>query len=317
MRIDAASGLGKSMVAEGGRQRRRLRIVAAMALLGLAGCAANSRAPQPDAAHVEIEPQGAVKPAQAQRLATMLAGEAHRRNLLRPDEKLNGVIDAAPAGDGLYLVTVLDLSGAKGKRLHRIVEESLNPQQTLTDADLKNTAASAIDKLALWRGTDDDIATGGIAPARAIASSAALDIAPFGPDEKIAAASIATIAAARPDFDIVFGPAPGDGAAALKAALESELAKMPPIGDARHYSLHGDVAISSRDDGDVGVAIHWQLASADGRRIGMVTQSRAVSPSRIASYWGDLARTAATPAAISILDMLNPASSPMLPGNAS
>ena len=310
------------MAVESGHQRRRLRIAAAMALLGLAGCAANSRAPQPDAAqpdaaHVEMEPQGIVEPAQARHLAAMLAGEAHRRNLLLPDEKLKGVVDAAPAGEGLYLVTVLDLSDAKGKRLHRVVEESLNPQPVLTDANLKSTAASAIDKLSLWRGAAGDIATGSIAPARAIASSAALDIAPFGPDEKVAAASIATIAAARPAFDIIFGPAPGDGAAALKAALENELAKMPPIGDARRYTLHGDIAISSREDGDVGVAIHWQLTSADGHRIGMVTQSRAVSPSRIVSYWGDLARTAATPAAIGILDMLTPASAPMLPGNAS
>ncbi len=305
------------MAVESGHQRRRLRITAAIALLGLAGCAANTRAPQVDAARVEIEPQGTVEPAQARHLAAMIAGEAQRRNLLAQDEKLKGVIDAAPAGEGLYLVTVIDLSDSNGKRLHRVVEESLNPQPTLTDADLKNTATSAIDKLSLWRGAADDIPTGSIAPARAIASSAALDIAPFGPDEKIAAASIAAIAAARPAFDIIFGPAPGDGAAALKAALEDELAKMPPTGDARHYMLHGDVTISSRDDGDVGVAIHWQLASADGRRIGTVTQSRSVSPSRIVSYWGDLAKAAAEPAASGILDMLNPASTPMLPGNAS
>lgn len=305
------------MAVESEHQRRRLRVAAAIALLGLAGCAANTRAPQADAARVEIEPQGFVEPAQAQRLATMIAGEALRRNLLLHDEKLKGVVDAGRAGEGLYLVTVIDLSDAKGKRLHRVVEESLNQQQTLTDADLKSTATSAIAKLSLWRGATDDIATGSIAPARAIASGAALDIAPFGPDEKIAAASIAAIAAARPAFDIIFGPAPGDGAVALKAALEGELAKMPPIGYARHYTLHGDVVVSSRDDGDVGVAIHWQLASADGRRIGTITQSRSVSPSRIVSYWGDLAKAAAAPAASGIRDMLNPTSTPRLPGNAS
>jgi hypothetical protein len=288
-----------------------------MVLLGLAGCATNTRAPDAATAHVDVEPQGSIRPAQAQRLEAMIAEETLRLNLLLQDEKLNGVVDAAPAGEGLYFVAVIDLRDATGKRLHRVVEEGLDPQQALTDTDLKNIATSAIGKLARWRGATDNINTGSIAPTRAIASSAALDVAPFGPDEKVAAASIATIAAARPTFDINFGPAPGNGAEALKAALESELAKMPPIGNASHYTLHGDVAISAHSDGDVGLIINWALASADGRGIGTVTQSRTIAPSRIVSYWGDLAKTAATPAAIGILEMLNPATIPMLPGNAS
>lgn len=305
------------MSAGNGQGRRRLRIAVAMTLLGLAGCADNTRAPQappPAFIDVKIEPQGRIQPAQARRLATMIAEEAQRRHLMPQDQKLNGVVDAGRARDGLYLVTVIDVSNGKGKRLHRIVDDSMQPAQSLSDAELRTIAASAVAKLALWRAATDDT-TGSIAPARDVASSAAFDVAPLGPDETIAAASIAAIVAAKPMFEITIGPAPGDGAEALKAALEDQLAKMPPIGDAGHYDLRGEVAISSRDDGDVDIAIRWQLASADGRLVGAVTQKRAVAPSKIASYWGDLATAAAAPAASGILEMLKPAS--RLPGNAS
>lgn len=294
-----------------GRQRRQARIAAAMALLALAGCADN--APAPDAAphllNVKMEPQGSVRPDQARRLAALMAEEARRQKLETPGgERLDGVVDAGRAGDGLYLVTVIDVSNGKGKRLHRIVDDSLRPKQTLTDSDLLSIASSAIKKLALWHAASRD-ETGGIR------ESAPFDVAELGPDDEIATANIAAILTAKPRFEIAMGPAPGDGAAALKSALEDELSRMSPAGDTGRYLVRGEVAVSSTDTGDAGVAIRWQVTAAGGQSIGIVTQTRAAAPSRIASYWGDLAKAAAEPAAKGILAMLKPA--PRLPGNAS
>lgn len=293
-----------------------MRIAAAMALLGLAGCVDNASSPKAapqSVIEVKIEPQGSVKADQAQRLSVLIAEEAQRRNTVARDEKLDGVVNASRAGDGLYLVTVIDVNNGKGKRLHRIVNESVQPkQQTLTDAAIANLAVSTVRKLTLWHmasGFAADEATG------SIRSSGSEDVAALGPDDRIATVSIAAIMAVKPTFDIAIGPAPGDGAEALKAALQSELAKAAPSGDPSRYHVRGEVTVSSTETGDVGVAIRWQVAAPDGRPIGTVTQKRATAPSRIASYWGNLAKAAAEPAADGILEMLKPA--PMLPGNAS
>jgi hypothetical protein len=294
---------------------RRLRVATAIALLGLAGCAdnaASSQAAPQSPIEVKIAPQGNVQPAQASRLSAMIAEEAQRRKMPRRDgEKLDGVLDAARTPEGLYLVTVIDVNNGKGKRLHRIVDDGVKPRQTLNDADLLRIAARAVEKLLSWSAASGETTGGIMGPT----GHGAYEVASLGPDDTVAAARIGAILEARPVFDIVMGPAPGDGADALKAALVSELAKLPAIGDAGRYRIRGDVDISSRDDGDVGVAIRWRLAAWDGRPLGVVTQTRNAAPARIATYWGDLAKAAAGPAAGGILEMLKPA--PMLPGNAS
>lgn len=140
-----------------GRERRQARIAAAIALLGLAGCVENAPAPKtasPSTVDVKIEPQGNVEPDQARRLASLIAGETRRRNIpISEDEKLDGVIDAGRAPRGLYLVTVINVNNGKGKRLHRIVEEGVQPKgQTLSETDLMSIAVNAVKKLALWHG---------------------------------------------------------------------------------------------------------------------------------------------------------------------
>jgi hypothetical protein len=293
-----------------GRERRQARIAAAIALLGLAGCVENAPAPKaasPSVVDVKIEPQGNVEPDQARRLASLIAGETRRRNIpISEDERLDGVIDAGRAPEGLYLVTVIDVNNGKGKRLHRIVEDGVRPKgQTLSETDLMSIAVNAVKKLALWHGSRET--TGSI--------GGEADVPALGPDDEIASASIAAILAAKPVFEIAMGPAPGNGAEELKAELAKELARTAPAGDAARYRVRGDVTLSSTEGGDVGIAIRWQVASADGRPIGTVIQTQETAPSRIASYWGDLAKKAAAPAADGILAMLKPA--PMFPGNAS
>lgn len=293
-----------------GRERRQARIAAAIALLGLAGCVENAPAPKaasPSVVDVKIEPQGNVEPDQARRLASLIAGETRRRNIpISEDEKLDGVIDAGRAPEGLYLVTVIDVNNGKGKRLHRIVEDGVQPKgQTLSETDLMSIAVNAVKKLALWHGARETTGSIGVEP----------EVPALGPDDEIASASIAAILAAKPAFEIAMGPAPGNGAEELKAELAKELARTAPAGDTARYRVRGDVTLSSTEGGDVGIAIRWQVASADGRPIGTVVQTQETAPSRIASYWGDLAKKAAAPAADGILAMLKPA--PMFPGNAS
>jgi hypothetical protein len=129
----------------------------------------------------------------------------------------------------------------------------------------------------------------------------------FGPDERIATTSLAAIMATHPDFDIVMGFAPGDGATALKAAMEDALMKAVPPGTFGHYRLAGHVELSTLDTGDTGITIEWRLATAKGQWLGSVTQKGATAPSRIATYWGDFAKSAAEPAAEGIRALIVPA----------
>jgi len=126
----------------------------------------------------------------------------------------------------------------------------------------------------------------------------------LGPDEKVATNSIANALAIRPQFDIHMGFAPGDGAAALTTALKDALKETAPKGIAGRYRIDGHVDISSTETGDTGIALTWAVKRADGAPMGEVTQTTTTSPSKIASFWGDFAKSAATPAARGIAALI-------------
>lgn len=142
-----------------------------------------------------------------------------------------------------------------------------------------------------------------------------LNVPSLGPDEDVATASIAKALAAKPDFDVTMGFAPGDGAQALSIAMRKALAQTAPSGHAGHFHVRGEVTLSSTDTSDTAIAIKWQVARADGTLIGTITQTSAVSPSKIAGIWGDLADLAVAPAAQGVRALLSPL--PRHEGNAS
>lgn len=126
----------------------------------------------------------------------------------------------------------------------------------------------------------------------------------LGPDEKVATESINRALAARPQFDIKMGFAPGDGATALSTALQKALTEAAPKGIAGRFRIDGHVDISSTETGDTDVALTWAIRRADGALMGEVTQTTTTSPSKIASFWGDFAKSAADPAAKGIAALI-------------
>lgn len=143
----------------------------------------------------------------------------------------------------------------------------------------------------------------------------ALSVPSLGPDDDVATASIAKVLAVKPDFDVTIGFAPGDGAQALSTAMQKALARSAPPGHAGHFHIRGEVTLSSTDKGDIGIAITWQVARADGAPIGTITQTSIVAPSKIAGIWGGFADSAVAPAAQGICALLSPV--PQHKGNAS
>jgi hypothetical protein len=303
-----------------------LRIAAAIALLGLAGCADDAAPSRPRMAakfapafSFDIAPLGKADKGDAQLLADLMRQEAERRSLgsaSRQPFRVGGAMDAGAGPNGLYLVAVLDVSDANGNRVHRIVDEGVRPaSHDITYADLQRLAADTVSKLAIWYEASNAAGGGALA-------DAATDAVPSaGMDDTLATGGIDTSVAfpgRRPlSFDIAMGPAPGDGAEALKSAL-TEALRRDMSGHMRgsgRYLLLGNVTASTIGNGDMGVAIRWLVKTPDGRLVGAVTQTQAVRPSRIASDWGDLAKDAGAAAAEGILALVG--GPPRLPGNAS
>lgn len=130
---------------------------------------------------------------------------------------------------------------------------------------------------------------------------------PFlGPDDEIATASIAAALNARPAFEVKVGFAPGDGTMALSTALADALAQTAPAGMAGRYMVAGEVALSSLETGETGISITWNIRDARGRLLGTITQTSAAPAAKIATYWGERAKSAARSAAEGINALIAP-----------
>lgn len=296
--------------AAGRRTRRRLRIGAAFAVMALAACAdetaptANATEAGKSAAalNVRVDALGGVRADQARLLAVLI-----RQNMgAVPAHEIVGAFDAAPLSAGAsartYVVVVLDLKDAGGVRLHRIIDDATidRPGGALAQADIARLADRLSTKLAGWRAaaptnfaldmtiddmTIDDMTTGGIRHE-----------------------THESAASSKLRFDIVMGPAPGDGSEALSGALASALARRAPSADwgCGCYRLKGEVALASAEGGRVSVSIDWLVADDDGRPIGKVTQAKVIDPASIAGRWGEIAEEAAETAADGVLAVVLP-----------
>ena len=167
-----------------------------------------------------------------------------------------------------------------------------NRPETIAEASLPAPAVS----LDLRGSLDEAVANP--------AASEPVAVPSLGPDETVARDSIANVLSIRPQFDIHMGYAPGDGATALTSALKEALNETAPEGIAGRYRIDGHVDISSTETGDTGVALTWAVMRGDGAPMGEVTQTTTTSPSNIASFWGDFAKSAAGPAAKGIAALI-------------
>lgn len=267
-----------------GRARRALRAGAVAAIVAATFCIGGMAAAAP--AKVEILPLDAARSADAAVFATYLAQEASRSGAL--PFAIGGALGTGEGGDGAYLVAVIDIADEAGRPLHRLVSERTFDDGKVDERALRLFAAETAGRIAQWY--------------------AAYSPAPSPANEAIVTGSIA--APASPAFAISFGPAPGDGAAALTRALDAELKAR--AGDApwlttQDFSIEGSILTASRSDGRTDVSIHWLVKSADGQHLGEIHQKNALDAARIAGSWGEVAESAARAAADGVVAVLQPA----------
>lgn len=287
------------------RALRRLRAIAAIAVLASAACAEEAASGKPERtgtprpaqhatqASIDIVPLEPARSADAAVFSAYLAQETARGGEL--PLAIGGALGAGDAGNGTYLVAVIDIADETGHPLHRLVSEETLATGDIDERALRRFAAATASRITQW------YAAWSPAPSPTMA------------ERRAANDSIVTAGIAGPDklaFAISVGPAPGDGAGALTRALDAQLkerAESTPWLDAQSFSIEGRITTSSRNDGRTDVSIHWLVKSAEGARLGEIHQKNALDAARIASRWGDVAETAARAAADGVIAVLQPA----------
>lgn len=271
----------------------------------------------------------------ASELTKLLSEEATARQIpfnttQGPAFAIHGAVGAGPNAMGIYVVTIIDVIDPKGTRLHRFMNETVLPETSAWSAtdpwaavshdDLKKIASAAAGKLAGWYDARERHDASLIAVAEAAASisdsndmlmgdsiiTGSIDPAPL---RATSAPALAEPRLARNilPYEINVSPAPGDGDRALTEALNESLAKrLKPDSLQSPLRVIGDVTTASRTDGRTDVAIRWRVTTLDGRLVGTVTQTNAMSPGRIAGRWGEVARDAAESAADGLVALLSP-----------
>jgi hypothetical protein len=122
------------------------------------------------------------------------------------------------------------------------------------------------------------------------------------------AAKPAPVKPAEPTAYIAVTGAPGDGEAALTAALSRRLAafgvKQGSAQSAEVYSIEGIVETAPAGRGRQGVRIVWRVFSPDGTMLGGVSQMRLVRKGSLDKKWGRAADSAALDAAYRIAKLI-------------
>lgn len=102
--------------------------------------------------------------------------------------------------------------------------------------------------------------------------------------------------------------APGDGEAALTAALSRRLAafgvKQGSAQSANVYSIEGTVETAAAGKGREGLRIVWRVFAPDGTMLGGVSQMRLVRRGSLDKQWGRTADSAALDAAYRIAKLI-------------
>lgn len=311
---------------------RRLRVGAAIAILAVAACV-DDAASDKSAAHdtppsterqqstsvkgpkVEIAALSGVPPTEANLFSEMLKQEAlqttptaNEGGASSPFE-VSGAMAAGERDDGTYLVAVVDINDTAGNRLERVVSDTLLPERgrsgdawdSVGTEDLRRFAMVTAEKISNWYA-------GTLAAGQIMAENTATDPVVTG------SISTAKPEAKLPSFDVMVGPAPGDGATSLSRALESALSQRIQTATwitGGPYHVEGSIVTASRNDGLTDVSIRWIVKTRDGAVLGEVEQRNALDASRIASRWEDVAETAAEAAAEGVMGVLREPSFPV------
>lgn len=243
-----------------------------------------------DSPGVAIAPLVGVPPATVQKLGAATAKALLKDDIPASDKTANldsyrlyGRLAQSQTKDGVSTVTALwRLYNAKGRTLG---EQSV--------------------KLA---GQTGDWEAGKDAPVEKLATLSADALAPMLEDKAPAAA-----AAPAPEkrlkvaVDKVNG-APGDGAAALKAAMQAVLTQQDlAVVEAKakpDLLVEADIAVSPAKLGQQHVKIVWHVRRADGGEIGTVGQENDVPPGTLDGTWGDIAYSVAVAAGPGLMQLV-------------
>jgi len=293
------------------RWQRQTRIGAAIALFGLGACSADTtssfftwpdetsrQATSTQPLTIDVAPLSGVSRENADTLADALREQTDSRTL--NGAQISAVLGASRKSDGLYIVTIIDLKDKSGARVNRVMDEKLIQTEASTgtaipQSELKRVASAAAEKLAASPTQLARTETRTDAPAQADNAQ----------DDGLTTASI-TPPLDVPDFSISVGPTPGDGGAALTDALQKALAERAPsmrIGG--QYRIDGRVKTASALNGEAQVSIEWLVSTADGRRLGAITQKNNLSPESISGRWDQVATDAGKAAANGVLALLD------------
>lgn len=242
----------------------------------------------PDAAGIVVQPVAGAPAASSHDLATAMV-EALQKEDVPADTlaanarsyHLTGTATATPAGSVTRVTVAWQLSAADGHVLGTESAAAAVPsdgwRQGSADA-AKMLAAQAAPLLA--RRVEGDV------PKEHAAGAATLGIVP-----------------------VTVTGVSGDGGHELSLAIATALhragvAVQDKPGEPPTYLLTGKVAVAAAQSGHQNVKIVWDLARADGKEIGQVSQENAVPAGSLDGHWGDTAYDVATAAVGGIVELL-------------
>lgn len=309
-------------------------------ILGGNQMAAETVAPQPAAAppkpqmaaKIALSPIIGAPDALGQQLRTQVvqAAERQRIGILADrdpgaDFAMRGYLVAARDKAGVKISYIWDVTDPSGKRVNRITGEETvaaapaakEPWGSVTPALTQTIADKVAASLGAWAPGQPKAAPVAAATAQPVAAAPAATASGAGAgalanaqpasgpvtDAATAALQPSPVTSGAP---VVTG-APGDGNAALAAALTRELARQGMPLDrqtGKPYRVEGQVTAGTLKDGKQSIQIDWRVKDAKGTPIGTVTQKNTIPPGSLDGAWGQTADAAAAAAAQGIIKLL-------------
>ncbi len=277
---------------------------------------------------------GAPDPVSKQLVSQLTSAMEKQRVAIAPDRDakadymLRGYIVAARDKSNTKVSYIWDVTDPTGKRVNRVTGEevvaSTNPKDPWTSVSATVTQSIA-DKTAAQLGawlpnqkgaavasgdTSAPAAVGG-PTASQVSTQSSGDGAASEKPQRAAVSSTATASIARSGDMAAVVPsvtgAPGDGNAALAAALQGELSRQGVAVTeqaASAYRVEGKVIVGAAKEGKQAIQIDWRVKDPQGKALGTVSQKNEIPEGSLDGSWGKTADAAAAAAAQGIVKLL-------------
>jgi hypothetical protein len=279
---------------------------------------------------------GAPDPVSKQLVSQLTGAMEKQRVSIAPDRDakadymLRGYIVAARDKSNTKVSYIWDVTDPTGKRVNRVTGEevvaSTNPKDpwaSVSAAVTQNIADKTASQLGTWLPSQKGaaVASGGSSSsstpaavggptASPVATQSAGDSDSEKP-QRAAVSSTSTASIARSGDVAAVVPsvtgAPGDGNAALAAALQGELSRQGVAVTelaASAYRVEGKVIIGAAKEGKQAIQIDWRVKDPQGKALGTVSQKNEIPEGSLDGTWGKTADAAAAAAAQGIVKLL-------------